>query len=129
MGAHPAYSAEYPFPIGTICLSDGLRRATRDSKVDWFDPDLNPKIQSFCVHYGTVILPTKPRMPRHKGKVEAGVKYVQATALNPIEVLVGGNHAETCVVDDEDARPLAINDHFTRILHSASWRLTERAGR
>ena len=48
---------------------------------DWFDPVLTPKIQSFCQHYGTVILPTKPRMPRHKGKVEAGVKYVQSNGL------------------------------------------------
>ena len=44
---------------------------------DWFDPELMPKLQSFCQHYGTVILPTKPYTPRHKGKVEAGVKYVQ----------------------------------------------------
>jgi hypothetical protein len=42
---------------------------------------LTPKIQSFCQHYGTVILPTKPRMPRHKGKVEASVKYVQSNGL------------------------------------------------
>jgi hypothetical protein len=42
---------------------------------------LVPKIQSFCQHYGTVILPTKPYMPRHKGKVEAGVKYVKNNAL------------------------------------------------
>lgn len=48
---------------------------------DWFDPVLTPKIQSFCQHYGTVILPTKPRMPRHKGKVEASVKYVQNNGL------------------------------------------------
>ena len=39
---------------------------------DWFDPVLTPKVQSFCQHYGTVILPTKPYTPRHKGKVEAG---------------------------------------------------------
>jgi transposase len=58
---------------------DNLKAAVL--KADWFDPDLNPKIQAFCEHYGTVILPTKPRTPRHKGKVEAGVKYVQANAL------------------------------------------------
>jgi transposase len=58
---------------------DNLRAAV--SKVDWFDPDLNPKVVSFCEHYGTVILPTKPAMPRHKGKVEAGVKYVQSNGL------------------------------------------------
>jgi transposase len=48
---------------------------------DWFDPGLNPKLQSFCQHYGTVILPTKPRMPRHKGKIERGVGYVKGNAL------------------------------------------------
>jgi transposase len=58
---------------------DNLKAAV--AHPDWFDPVLTPKIQSFCRHYGTVILPTKPRMPRHKGKVEAGVKYVQSNGL------------------------------------------------
>ena len=58
---------------------DNLKAAV--SKADWFDPDLNPKVCEFCRHYGTVILPTRPRMPRHKGKVEGGVKYVQSNAL------------------------------------------------
>jgi len=50
-------------------------------KADWYDPDLNPKFADFCRHYGTVALPTKPRTPRHKGKVERGVDYVQENAL------------------------------------------------
>ena len=60
-------------------VPDNLKAAV--IKADWFDPDLNPKIQEFCRHYDTVILPTKPRMARHKGKVEAGVKFVQSNAL------------------------------------------------
>ncbi len=62
-----------------ILVIDNLRAAVK--KVDWFEPELNPKVIAFCEHYGTVILPTKPAMPRHKGKVEAGVKYVQDNAL------------------------------------------------
>ena len=58
---------------------DNLRAAV--SKADWYDPDLNPKVRAFCRHYGTVILPAKPYTPRHKGKVEAGVKYVRNNAL------------------------------------------------
>jgi transposase len=58
---------------------DNLRAAVK--RVDWFEPELNPKVIAFCEHYGTVILPTKPAMPRHKGKVEAGVKYVQDNGL------------------------------------------------
>lgn len=50
-------------------------------RADWYDPDLNPKLAEFAIHYGTTILPTKPAMPRHKGKVESGVNYAQENAL------------------------------------------------
>jgi transposase len=58
---------------------DNLRAAV--SQADWYDPELNAKVAEFCRHYGTVILPCKPKMPRHKGKIEAGVKYAQNNAL------------------------------------------------
>ncbi len=58
---------------------DNLKAAVL--KADWYDPELNPKIRSFCEHYGTVILPTKPGTPRHKGKVERIVGYAQDNAL------------------------------------------------
>jgi len=50
-------------------------------KADWYDPEVHPKIQSFCKHYGTAILPAKPYMPRHKGKIERGIGYVKSNAL------------------------------------------------
>jgi transposase len=50
-------------------------------RADWYDPDLHPKLEEFARHYGTVILPCKPKMPRHKGKVESGVKYAQCNAV------------------------------------------------
>jgi transposase len=46
-----------------------------------YDPDLNPKLRDFAEHYGTCILPSKVATPRHKGKVENSVKYVQSNAL------------------------------------------------
>jgi len=58
---------------------DNLRAAV--SRADWYDPDLNPKVQSFCRHYGPVILPTRPYTPRHKGKIERGIGYVQDNGL------------------------------------------------
>ena len=58
---------------------DNLRAAV--TRADWYEPELNPKVAEFCRHYGTVMLPTRPAMPRHKGKVEAGVKYAQNNAL------------------------------------------------
>jgi len=58
---------------------DNLRAAVK--RADWYDPELNPKIEAFCRHYGTVVLPSKPYTPRHKGKVERGVGYLRNNAL------------------------------------------------
>jgi transposase len=58
---------------------DNLKAAVKSA--DWFDPELCPKVRSFAEHYGIAILPTKPYTPRHKGKVENGVKYVKDNAL------------------------------------------------
>lgn len=65
--------------VPRLIVIDNLKAAVKDP--DRHDPELNPKVQSFCEHYGTVILPTKPYTPRHKGKVERGVAYVQDNAL------------------------------------------------
>ena len=58
---------------------DNLKAAVLDP--DWFDPNLNPKMADFARHYGTVVVPTQPARPEHKGKIEAGVKYAQNNAL------------------------------------------------
>ena len=60
-------------------IIDNLKAAVKNA--DWYDPDIHPKIQSFCEHYGTVILPTRPYTPRHKGKIEKGVEYAKNNAL------------------------------------------------
>lgn len=62
----------------TVCI-DNLKAAV--TRADWYDPDLNPKIDKFARHYGTAILPTRPYTPQHKGKVECGVKYIKNNAL------------------------------------------------
>jgi transposase len=58
---------------------DNLKAAVKQA--DWFDPELNPKVQEFARHYGTVFWPTRPYTPRHKGKIERGVGYVKGNAL------------------------------------------------
>jgi transposase len=58
---------------------DNLKAAV--TQADWYDPELNPKLRAFADHYGVAILPTRPRTPRHKGKIKRGVGYVQSNAL------------------------------------------------
>ena len=62
----------------TVVL-DNLRAAVRHP--DWYDPELVPRLEAFCRHYGTVILPTKSYTPRHQGKIERGIGYVKGNAL------------------------------------------------
>ncbi len=65
--------------VTATLVPDNLKAAVL--LADWFDPELNPKMRDFCAHYGTALLPTRPAVPRHKGKVESGVKFAQANAL------------------------------------------------
>ncbi len=41
------------------------------------DPVLGEAYRRMALHYGFLISPTRPHTPRHKGKVENGVHYVQ----------------------------------------------------
>jgi transposase len=58
---------------------DNLRAAV--NKPDWFDPEINPKVRSFGDYYGVAFWPTRPYTPRHKGKVERGIGFVQDNGL------------------------------------------------
>ena len=58
---------------------DNLRAAV--TQADWCDPELHPKLLSFCRHYGCALLPCRPRTPEHKGKTERGVQYLKGNAL------------------------------------------------
>jgi transposase len=65
--------------VPRIVVFDNAASAVKHA--DWYDPELNPKIVAFCKHYGFALVPTRPRTPEHKGKVERGVDYVQENAL------------------------------------------------
>lgn len=65
--------------VPRVLVPDNMKAAV--TLADWYDPDINPKFASFAEHSGFAVLPTKPYMPRHKGKVESGVNYTQENAL------------------------------------------------
>lgn len=68
--------------VARTLVIDNLRAAVM--RADWFDPELCPKMRSFAEHYGIAVLPTKPYTPRHKGKIENGVKYVKSNCLKAL---------------------------------------------
>lgn len=47
-----------------------------------YDLEYNQDFLEFAQHYGTVIIPCSPYQPQQKGKVEAGIKYLQGNFVN-----------------------------------------------
>lgn len=64
-------------PKAIIC--DNLKAAV--AKPVWFEPSLNATFAAMAAHYDTTILPTRPRKPRDKAKVEGAVLIVERWIL------------------------------------------------
>jgi transposase len=58
---------------------DNLKAAVL--KASLHDPVLGEAYKRFARHYGFLVSPNRPATPEHKGKVEAGCKFVQRSAL------------------------------------------------
>jgi len=57
--------------VPAILVPDNLRSAV--SKPDRYEADLNRTYEELAAHYGCAVIPARPRKPRDKAKVEAGV--------------------------------------------------------
>jgi transposase len=60
-------------------VSDNLRSGVKTAC--YYDPDVNPTYRDLAEHYGTSVLPTRPRSPRDNAKAEAGVQLVERWIL------------------------------------------------
>lgn len=72
-----AFRAWGGVPKTVVC--DNLKAVVLHA--DWYDPNMNPKLQEFARHYGFTFVPTKAWTPQHKGKTEAAIKYIKSNAL------------------------------------------------
>jgi transposase len=84
---------------------DNLKAAV--VKVLIHDPVLGEAYRRMAQHYGFVISPTRPRTPRHKGKVESGVHYVQRNFMAGRELLdihTANEHLRTWVKERAGTR-------------------------
>ncbi len=59
-------------------LKSGVTKACR------YDPDVNPMYEQWSAHYDVHIVPTRPRKPTDKGKVENAVLQVERNVLAPL---------------------------------------------
>ncbi|HEX5635737.1 MAG TPA: IS21 family transposase, partial [Gammaproteobacteria bacterium] len=56
-------------------LKSGVTKACR------YDPDINPAYNQLAAHYGTAIVPARPRKPQDKAKAEVGVQIIERWIL------------------------------------------------
>src|SRR5215813_1707358 len=81
------------------------------TKVSWYEPTLNQTYQDFASHYGTAILPARPRKPRDKAKVEVAVQVVERWILARLRnhrffSLAELNSAIRMLLDELNGRPM-----------------------
>ena len=56
--------------VPATLIIDNLQAAV--TQADWYDPEPNAKVAEFCRHYGTVMLPTRPRCPGIRARSRRG---------------------------------------------------------
>ncbi len=70
-----AYLGGVPHQVVPDNLKSGVAKACL------YDPEINRSFADMAAHYGTAILPARPRKPRDKAKVEVGVQVVERWVL------------------------------------------------
>jgi len=78
IGSHRR-ALEYFRCVPRVLVPDNLKSGV--SKACKYEPELNPTYSDMAEHYGCAVLPARPRKPRDKAKVEAGVLIAQRWIL------------------------------------------------
>lgn len=65
--------------VTELVVPDNLRSGV--SKACRYDPDINSAYQQLAQHYGTVIIPARPKKPQDKSKAEIGVQIIERWIL------------------------------------------------
>lgn len=95
------HALEYFGGVPKIIVPDQPR--TLISKSCRYDPEMNPTYQEFARHYSTCIIPARPRRPRDKAKVEAGVLIAQRWIIAALR-----NHAFYSIDEVNEAIDLCL---------------------
>ena len=65
--------------VPRLIVPDNLKSGV--NKASFYDPEINRSYGKMTAHYGVGVLPARPRRPKDKGKVEAGVRFAQTYIL------------------------------------------------
>jgi len=65
--------------VPVLLIPDNLKSST--TRACRYDPDINMAYQQLAAHYGTAIVPARPRKPQDKAKAEVGVQIIERWIL------------------------------------------------
>ena len=65
--------------VPRLIVPDNLKSGV--NKASFYDPEINLSYGRMASHYGVGVLPARPRRPKDKAKVEAGVRFAQSYIL------------------------------------------------
>jgi len=124
IGSHRR-ALEYFSCVPRVLVPDNLKSGV--SKTCKYEPELNPTYTDMAEHYGCAVLPARPRKPRDKAKVEAGVLIAQRWILAVLRHRTFYNLAELNTAIKECLERL--NSRPMRRLKKSRWELFEEADR
>jgi transposase len=92
-----------------LLVPDNLKSAVH--KASFYDPEVNRSYGAMATHYGVGILPARPKRPRDKAAVEAGVRFAQSYILGRLRnvtffSLAECNAAITAAVERMNSREM-----------------------
>jgi len=65
--------------VPRLIVPDNLKSGV--NKPSFYDPEINRSFGRMAAHYGIGVLPARPKRPKDKAKVEAGVRFAQTCIL------------------------------------------------
>ncbi|MGZ5234608.1 MAG: IS21 family transposase, partial [Burkholderiales bacterium] len=95
-----------------LVIPDNLRSGV--NKASFYDPEINRTYAAMAEHYGVGVLPARPRRPRDKAKVEAGVRLAQTYILGRMRHLTFFSLEDANLAIEQAVE--RINDHVMRRL-------------
>ncbi len=95
--------------VPRLLVPDNLKSGVK--KVSFYDPEINRSYGMMAEHYGVGILPARPRRPKDKAKVEAGMRLAQICILGRLRHQTFFSLAECSTAipnapDDLNGRPM-----------------------
>ena len=95
--------------VTRLLVPDNLKSGV--NKASFYDPEINRSYGRMAEHYAIGVLPARPKKPKDKASVEAGVRFAQGYILGRLRnqtffSLAEANAAISVVMTDMNTRPM-----------------------